>query len=101
MGNDTARLRRHREDQSGYIILFPVSLLCRATSVLITLTSYYEIRRVTSYPIAGFLWLEVLFTQAPSLCGLGWYRDSKAQVYFQFTEPTQSEPGPQQIPSLG
>lgn len=31
-----------REDQSGYIILFPVSLLGRATSVLITLTRYYE-----------------------------------------------------------
>lgn len=61
MGNNTARLQSHREDESGYIILFPDSLVCRATSVLITLTRYYEKRRVTSYPVSGFLWLEILF----------------------------------------
>lgn len=71
MGKDTARLQSHREDQSGYIILFPDSLVRRASSVLITLSRYYEKRRVTSYPISGFLWLEFLFTQAPSLAWAG------------------------------
>lgn len=62
MGNDTARLRSHREEQSDYIIVFPDSLVRRAASVLITPTRYCEKRRVTCYPISGFLWLEFLFT---------------------------------------
>lgn len=97
--DDTARLRRHRESQSGYIIFLLDRLICRATSVLNTLTRHHEKRRVTSYPMLGFLWLE--FTQPLHSHGLGWYSDSKGHVYFQFTEPKQSDPDPQQMPLLG